>query len=268
MKNLLGHTLFASHLDAVLLRNAAVVVAFHRVDEAPQSDSLTIDVRMFERYCKFFGRHFRVVSLGDLVDRFERGLAPNRELAITFDDGYLDNYDNARPVLEKLSLPATFFVVTQWIGTDVVPWWDEQRGVRHPWMSWDQVRSLHRKGFAIGAHTQTHVDLGQVEAVEAREEILGARLTLERQLAARVDLFAYPYGGRNNITTSNRALVKAARFRCCCSNFGGVNGPHTDPFDLMRVPISPWYASPHQFGFDVALGRSVLNEECVMSRVE
>jgi len=56
------------------------------------------------------------------------------------------------------------------------------------------------------------------------------------------------------------ALVKAARFRCCCSNFGGVNGPDTDPFGLLRIPISPWYASPHQFGFDVALGRSVLAE--------
>jgi peptidoglycan/xylan/chitin deacetylase (PgdA/CDA1 family) len=268
MKQLLGHTLFASHLDAVLLRRAAVVVAFHRVGDAPASDSLTIDVRMFERYCEFFRRHFRVVSLGEVVDRFERGLMPNRELAITFDDGYLDNYENARPVLERLSLPATFFVVSQWIGTSVVPWWDERSGVRHSWMSWDQVRSLHQKGFEIGGHTQTHVDLGQVGAVEAREEIRGARLALERQLAARVGLFAYPYGGRNNMTDSNRAAVKAAGFRCCCSSFGGVNGPHTDPFDLLRIPISPWYASPHQFGFDVALRRSVLNEECVMSRVE
>jgi len=260
MKHLLGHTLFAAHLDAVLLRNAAVVVAFHRVDDADRSDTLTVDARLFERYCMFFRRHFRVVPLREIVQKLERGLEPRRELAITFDDGYRDNYDKAMPVLEKLSLPATFFVVSQWIGTDVVPRWDERRGVRHPWMTWDQVRSLHRRGFEIGAHTQHHVDLGQVGATEARDEIVGARLSLERQLAARVDLFAYPYGGRNNITNSNRALVKAARFRCCCSNFGGVNGPDTDPFDLLRIPISPWYASPHQFGFDVALGRSVLAE--------
>jgi peptidoglycan/xylan/chitin deacetylase (PgdA/CDA1 family) len=258
MKHLLGHTLFAARLHAMLLRDAAVVVAFHRVADAPASDALTTDVRMFERYCRFFRRHFRVVPLGDVVDRFERGLPANRELAITFDDGYLDNYENARPVLERLSLPATFFIVTEWMGTKVWPWWDEERGVRHPWMTWDHVRSLHRAGFEIGAHGQTHVDLGQVEAAEARDEILGARLTIERQIGARVDLFAYPYGGRNNITNSNRTAVKAAGFRCCCSNFGGVNLPDTDPFDLLRIPISPWYASPHEFGFDVALGRSVL----------
>jgi peptidoglycan/xylan/chitin deacetylase (PgdA/CDA1 family) len=274
MKQLLGHALFASRIDAVLLRHAAVVVAFHRVADAPRSDGLTTDLRLFERYCRFFRRHFRVVPLGDIVDRFERGLAPNRELAITFDDGYLDNYENARPVLERLSLPATFFVVTQWIGTDVWPWWDEETGTHHPWMTWDHVRSLHRAGFEIGGHTQTHADLGQVDAAEAREETLGARLTLERQIAARVDLFAYPYGGRNNITNSNRAAVKAAGFRCCCSNFGGVNLADTDPFDLLRVPISPWYASPHAFGFDVAMGRSVLaasggpRPERAKSRVE
>jgi peptidoglycan/xylan/chitin deacetylase (PgdA/CDA1 family) len=260
MKRLLGHTLFASRLDAVLLRHAAVIVAFHRIREASRSDPLTIDARTFERYCRFFRRHFRVVSLRDVVEKLERGLEPNRELVITFDDGYRDNYDNAMPVLEKLSLPATFFVVSQWMGTDVVPRWDARRGVRYPWMTWDQVRSLHRKGFDIGGHTRTHADLGQLAAAEAREEIFGARQELESQLGAPVDLFAYPYGQRNNITESNRELVKAARFRCCCSSFGGVVAPETDPFRLRRIPISPWYASPHQFGFDLALGRSVLRE--------
>src|SRR5206468_51940 len=86
--------------------------------------------------------HFRVVSLRDLVHRLERGLALDRDLAITFDDGYRDNFENAVPVLEKLSLPATFFVVSQWIGTDVVPWWDSAQGARHPWMTWDQVRFI------------------------------------------------------------------------------------------------------------------------------
>jgi len=73
MKHLLGHTLFAAHLDAVLLRNAAVVVAFHRVDDADRSDTLTVDARLFERYCMFFRRHFRVVPLREIVQKL-RGL--------------------------------------------------------------------------------------------------------------------------------------------------------------------------------------------------
>jgi peptidoglycan/xylan/chitin deacetylase (PgdA/CDA1 family) len=259
LKGLLGRSLFASHLDALLLRNAAVIVAFHRVQATDGCDPLTVGVDTFESHCHFFKRHFQVVSLRALVRRLEHGISVDHQLAITFDDGYRDNFDNALPILEKLSLPATFFVVSDWVGTDVVPWWDRERGVRHRWMTWDQVRSLTGKGFEVGAHTRTHVDLGKVSQAEAWEEILGARLELERQLEASVESFAYPYGGRYHLSDGNLELVKAAGFRCCCSGFGGINVTGTNPFSLRRVPISPWYASPQQFGFDVAFGRSELS---------
>ena len=258
IRSLLGQTLFASGLDAVLLRSSAVAVAFHRVRDTNRADGLTVGVRMFEEYCRFFQRHFRVVRLQSLVEKLERGLPLNRELAITFDDGYLDNYENAAPVLERLSLPATFFVVTQWIGTDVVPWWDGAEGVRYPWMTWDHVRALHQRGFDIGAHTRTHADLGAVGSADAHEEILGARRELEQQLGAAVELFAYPYGRPGNIVDSNRELVRGAGFRCCCSCFGGIIARGTDPFNLARVPVSPRHSIPQQFGLEVALRRSVL----------
>jgi peptidoglycan/xylan/chitin deacetylase (PgdA/CDA1 family) len=258
VKGLLARAIFDSHLSTLLLRNAGIIVAFHRVQDTTGADGLTIGVDMFERYCRFFMRHFRVTSLRDLVGKLESGRALDRDLAITFDDGYRDNFEHAVPVLEKLSLPATFFVVTRWIGTDVVPWWDREQGVRHAWMTWEQVRALPRKGFDVGAHTRTHADLGQAGDGEAREEILGARLDLERELGAPVELFAYPYGGRNHLAEANRDLVKAAGFRCCCSCFGGINASGTDPFHLGRVPISPWYRSPRELGLELALGRSVL----------
>jgi peptidoglycan/xylan/chitin deacetylase (PgdA/CDA1 family) len=259
VKRLVGQGIFASGLDAVLLRDAATVVAFHRVhDGADPSDSLTVSVPTFERYCRYFQRHFRVVPLRELVDTLRAGRSAGRELAITFDDGYRDNFEHAAPVLGRLSLPATFFVVTGWIGTDVVPFWDEQRGVCHPWMTWDDVRALHRRGFEIGVHTRTHVDLGKVSGREARVEILGARLELQRQLGAPATSFAYPFGRPEHLTEANRQLVAAAGFRCCCSGFGGVNARGADPFHLRRIPISEWYASPHQFGFDLAFGRTLL----------
>jgi peptidoglycan/xylan/chitin deacetylase (PgdA/CDA1 family) len=256
IKRLLGRGLFASHLDTVLLRNAAVIVAFHRIQETDASDSLSIDTATFERHCRFYKRYFNVVPLRELVYRITQGQPIDRYLAITFDDGYRDNFENARPVLEKLSLPATFFVVTEWMGTEVVPWWDRAHGVQHPWMNWDEVRALHRSGFEVGAHTRNHVNLGQVSPAEARDEVLGARLELECQIGVRVDSFAYPYGGRKHVTEANRAVVKDAGFHCCCSAFGGINPAGTDPFRLKRVPVS--HTSPHQFGFEVATGRSVL----------
>jgi peptidoglycan/xylan/chitin deacetylase (PgdA/CDA1 family) len=258
LKHLLGRSLFAVRLDAILMRHEAVVVAFHRVrDDADRSDSLTVDSRTFESYCGFFKRFFNVVPLAELVDTLNGGRAPHRALAITFDDGYRDNFLHAAPILEKLGLPATFFVVSRWIGTNIVPFWDRNRGVRYPWMTWDQLRDLHRRGFAIGAHTRTHVDLGTVSGRHAQQEIAGARQDLEQALGSTVRAFAYPFGGREHLTEANRARVKAAGFRCCCSGFGGTVTRGTDPFQLPRVPISTWYPYPYQFGFDVALGRSV-----------
>lgn len=259
-KTLVGRAIFKSGLGRPLVGNAAVVVAFHRVQDTPNGHGLTTSVEMFERHCRFFRRHFKVVPLRELVDRMERGAAVGGTLAITFDDGYRDNFDNAAPVLKRLGLPATFFVVSRWMGTDVVPWWDREQGVRHPWMTWDQVRSLRARGFDVGAHTRTHVDLGRVSGAEARGEILGSRCDVEEQIGEPVELFAYPFGGRDNLTEENRQLVRAAGFRCCCSATGGINAAGADPFRLCRIPISPWYTSPHQFGLEVALGMSAVSQ--------
>ena len=258
LKHALGHSIFASRLDTFLLRDTALVVAFHRVKNTCSRDGLTVSVPLFERYCRFFRDHFNVLALGDLITRLERRVPLDRELAITFDDGYLDNFENAAPLLGKYSLPATFFVVSGWMGTNVVPWWDRQEQTRHAWMSWDQVRALHRSGFAIGAHTRSHADLGAVREHEAEREITGARNDLQRELGAAADLFAYPYGARDNMCEANRAIVRRAGFRCCCSCFGGAVTSATDPLNVARVPINRSFSSPHGFGFEVALGRTLL----------
>ena len=125
-------------------------------------------------------------------------------------------------------------------------------------LSVDELRTLSASSLIdVGAHTRTHVDLGSVTDDEALREILGARWELEDQLSAKVEFFAYPYGRMANLIDANRSLVRAAGFRCCCSCFGGVNVPGSDPFELKRVPISPSSPSPLQFGFELALGRSI-----------
>lgn len=255
IKSSVGRTVYGSGLHHPLLRDAAVVVTFHRVNNANVGDALTCGVESFEKYCRFFSDHFNVISLGHLVEKLEIGTPLDRELAITFDDGYQDNYEFAAPVLRSVGLPATFFVVSQYISTQSVAWWDRGLATRQSWMTWDQVRSLHREGFEIGAHTRSHVNLGKARGSEARDEILGSRLELEERLSNRIDLFAYPYGGEKDVSEENRSMIKAAGFRCCCSCFGGFNTKETDPFRLRRIPISSWYSSPHHFGYELALGR-------------
>jgi peptidoglycan/xylan/chitin deacetylase (PgdA/CDA1 family) len=254
-KSVVGNYFTALGLHSWLLRDRGVVVAFHRVNDAYQ-DSLTCSVKTFESFCRFFRRYFTVVPLPEMVRRLGRGEPVSRSLAITFDDGYRDNFEFAAPILSSLGLPATFFVVSDFLETNAVPPWDRGYVPAPAWMTWNHVRELHARGFEIGGHTRTHVDLGEVTGRQAEWEIAGSRHQLEDRLGAPVTMFAYPFGGAKHITESNRELVRQAGFLCCASCYGGSNPRGSDVFRLLRVPISSWFLTPAQFALEVALRRA------------
>lgn len=253
IKTLLGQSAFASGLHWRTLTGRATIVLFHRVDDQLAGDPISRTVAEFRSFCAFFKRHFDVVSLSELVDRRTQGRDISRTLVITFDDGYLDNFTNAAPILREMGLPASFFIATGFIGTDHVPFWDEKLRCRPQWMTWDHVRTLADMGFEIGAHTDTHVDLGKVDTATAKAEIECSKHKIESRLGRRIRHFAYPFGGREHITDSTRALVPAAGFACCLSGYGGSVGVGDDIYNLQRIPISPWYDTPEQFGLELLL---------------
>lgn len=67
-----------------------------------------------------------VVPLGWALERLKRGaVLPPRSVAITFDDGYADNLTMAVPLLERHALPATFFLVPDFMSKTARPWWED-----------------------------------------------------------------------------------------------------------------------------------------------
>src|SRR5690606_29908178 len=166
-----------------------------------------------------------------------------------------DNLAVAVPILERHALPACFFLTTSYIGTDTVPLWDAKGGVRSEWLNWDDVADLSRKGFEIGAHTMSHPDLGHIDGESAEHEILGSRRRLEEELGEPVTLFAYPFGGRANLSEANRERVRRAGYRCCMSAYGGVVDRRTDRYDVPRVAVDRWFRSPYHWGLVLLLGR-------------
>jgi peptidoglycan/xylan/chitin deacetylase (PgdA/CDA1 family) len=176
-------------------------------------------------------------------------------LTITFDDGYRGNATIAAPILERHALRGCFFLTTQFIGTDHVPFWDRELNIETMWMTWDDVRGLRDAGHELGSHTETHVDLGRVGREEARREIQGADERLKKELGSSSGLFAFPFGRKRNMSEENQLLVKELGLRCCLSAYGGLVHKADDPFQLNRVNISAWFASPYQFGFELVAGR-------------
>jgi peptidoglycan/xylan/chitin deacetylase (PgdA/CDA1 family) len=257
LKSVLGRAAGISGIYVRTFRKTMVVVAFHRINDQMPEDGLTCGSAKFEAFCRFLSKYARVVRFSEQVQGCREGRDMSGTVSITFDDGYLDNFEVAAPILRALQLPATFFITTGFIGSKVVPFWDAELQPHPRWMSWDNVRSLVAQGFEVGAHTDTHIDMGSVGTETTRAELELSKKKIQQELGIGVQLFAYPFGGPEHISARSRELVRDLGFVCCASCYGGVNAVGTDPYHLQRIPIAEWFTTPDQFGFEFVLGRAL-----------
>ena len=123
-------------------------------------------------------------------------------------------------------------------------------------LSWEETKELAGAGIEIGSHTRTHADLGLTATEQTARELRDSSERLARELGETPELFAYPFGGLANMTPANRDVVRRSGYRSCFSCCGGLVPDGADPFDLARVPISPWYRNPDQLAFDLGLVRA------------
>jgi peptidoglycan/xylan/chitin deacetylase (PgdA/CDA1 family) len=92
------------------------VLIFHRVLRAP--DPLfpdEVDVARFDQILGWLKDWFHVLPLDEAVQRLQAGNLPSRAAALTFDDGYADNHDEALPLLQRHGLPCSFFIATDFL---------------------------------------------------------------------------------------------------------------------------------------------------------
>ena len=87
------------------------ILYYHRVNDEKDPFFPAISSTLFEQEMRFVAQHYKVVSLEEMVARLEQG-SPEPVVAITFDDGYQDNYHTAFPILKRYGLPATIFLTT------------------------------------------------------------------------------------------------------------------------------------------------------------
>jgi peptidoglycan/xylan/chitin deacetylase (PgdA/CDA1 family) len=100
------------------------ILTFHRVNDENDPFLPAIPTAVFAARMAYIARHYRVLTVEDLVERVRQGTVPRNALALTFDDGYRDNLSHAAPILAQHGLPATIFLATGYIGTPDVPWFD------------------------------------------------------------------------------------------------------------------------------------------------
>lgn len=172
------------------------------------------------------------------LDRIQAHLAEGRELpeqpvAVTFDDGFGDNYTDAFPILRRYRIPATIFLAHDTIGGDN-RWMHASGYPRRRMLDWGQILEMQSAGIGFGSHTLTHPRLSTLDRDAAQAEICGAKQALEARLGRRVDYFAYPYGDWSGETVD---LVREAEHGLACSTRSGFNRRDVDPLLLRRIEV-------------------------------
>jgi peptidoglycan/xylan/chitin deacetylase (PgdA/CDA1 family) len=215
----------------------AIILMYHNIGIPPKGSripNLFVTPRMFRfqmGYLRLAG--FKVLPLSDLITEVSGGIQARNLAAITFDDGYVDFYRNAYPILKQSGYPSTVYVVSGLVGRDNV--WDAaNENTAKPLMDWDMIREVSANGVRIGSHTKSHPQLTTLEGPQLEAELRDSKKTLEDQLGLAVDDFCYPYGDHNSVV---RDAVQQAGYRTAVTTQRGHVTEGQDPFLLRRIPI-------------------------------
>lgn len=215
-----------------------IILLYHRVSDQYR-DNVTVGIEQFDRHMAYVAAHFTVVSLRQIVAGDIPRHARKPIIAVSFDDGYLDNYENAAPILVKHQVPCTFFISTEKI-RDNQPFDHDIRalGFGLDNMSWDQARQMRDWGLHFGSHTRNHVNLAEASDEVAHAELIGSLQDIRCELDQEQVFIAFPYGRHKHITTARTETIKELGYAACFSAYGGLNGPGMDLFNIRRVGVN------------------------------
>lgn len=111
-------------LHSRLYQDELSILTYHAVIRQPLAfpDYCYLDERTFRQQIAYLRQNFTIIPLHDAVEKLLRGSLDKPTVAITFDDGYENNYEIAFPVLAEYDCPATIFLCTAYIDSDEIPW--------------------------------------------------------------------------------------------------------------------------------------------------
>ena len=220
-----------------LTAKAAVILQYHHVSETlPRSTSLSESE--FSAHLRFLkDNNYNVVPLHQIVEAIQKQqpLADNT-VAITFDDGYVNNFTQAAPIIKQFNFPYTIFVNPQLI--------DEKKSYV---MTWEQLRKLAKEGAFIANHSAKHDYLHQRLENESlaqwrariKQDLTHSEQRIKEEIGHNFKYLAYPYGEFNSELQN---LIKEIGF-VGIGQHSGAAGLSTDLTRVPRFPASGIYAN-------------------------
>jgi peptidoglycan/xylan/chitin deacetylase (PgdA/CDA1 family) len=217
--------------DGTLRRIRVPILMYHYISvPPPDADVYRVDLSVtptrFREHVAYLAREgYSTTSLVALDDAlmWGRPLPPN-PVILTFDDGHLDHYTQAFPILREQQMTGTFFIITGFADRN-------ERG----YMSWEQIKAMADAGMAMESHTKTHMDLRGRDEAFLVYQIMGSRESLLAHTGRASRVFCYP-GGRYDAATL--ALLRTTDVLRAVTTQHGALHTTDNRYELPRLRVS------------------------------
>ncbi len=200
------------------------ILMYHHIDKnIAEANTISVSPDIFKKQLAFIKKHkYNVVSLEELCRMLKEGKRLSHNLVvITFDDGYKDNL-LAVESLKQYNLPATIFIVVNWIG--------KQNYLTKEDLNWIVKNSY----VSLGSHTLNHSYLPEISNEELIKEISGSKQKAKEGLGKDLLTLAYPVGG---FTSDTIKELRQAGYLCACTTNRGFSR-RLDVNALRRIKIT------------------------------
>jgi len=218
-------------------QGAPRILMYHMVSahkKAARFNKLRVPPAMFERQLEYLQQQgYYFAFLSELARPQD---LPPKTVVLTFDDGFMDNYSEALPLLRRYAARATLFLVVERHDRD----WSVNKKAHHdskelqyePKLSDAQLREMLDCGvFELGGHTLTHVHLPSCSQQQALQEIEQGKQQIEQQFGVDCCSFAYPFG---HYRPQHVEMVRRAGFRLAVTTREGCEPPQEH--NLLELP--------------------------------
>ena len=244
---------------------AVPVLMYHHV--TPAMGLVTVTPQVFEWQMAYLARrNYRTLRADELLAFIQGDLILDRpSVFITFDDGYLDNYLYAYPILKRYQLTATIFGITGWLGSGTARPID--RGIDCPshavcmeavgkgrhdtvMLRWSEVEHMVADGTVeLHSHTHTHTrwDRSISDDAQRRDALRGdieqSRAAIEQQLGTSTQHLCWPQGYYD---TDYQSVARMAGFNALYTTAKGIVRKHADQWAIGRIVVKNrddrWFA--------------------------
>lgn len=206
------------------------ILMYHYVSTPPEdADVYRVDLsvepdRFAEQLAYLAANGFQTIDFYDLsrAVTMQQQLPP-KPVILTFDDGYLDNYTTAFPLLEQYGFKGTFFIVTEFVDRE-----------REGYMTWWMIREIAQAGHRIEPHSRTHPDLSLQEREELIWQTLGPQETIAFHIGYTPRYFSYPSGRYNEEVIT---ILQELNFWGAVTTWSGKEHGYADRFEWTRLRV-------------------------------